>query len=179
MTVRRRVALLAALALVAFPALWVSVRGAGANETAYRAIIALERRDARALFDLGSARERRRAGMTPARVAHYLNRTLYREGNLRALRVVRMNVVRPNFVQFLVETNRVNSRGGRRRFLLSVQQLEGEPFTVALGELLWNVIEVSYASTDPAIAARVYASLRTETGIAGWYTATDGWRFPR
>ena len=169
---------LVVLAFLALPAVVTSLRPAPPEEVAYLAIMALERRDARALYDLGSASERSRAGITPLSVSRYLERTLYKEGDVSGLRVVRQNTVRPNYIQYMIETERLDLRRNRRHILLSVQQLEGEPFTIALGELLWNVIEASYPATGPAMAARVYADLRDETGIRGWYTAADGWRFP-
>jgi len=177
MPVRPSLALIV-LTLLAVPSLWVSLRPAPPQEVAYLAIMALERRDARALYDLGSASERSRAGITPLSVSRYLERTLYKEGDVSGLCVVRQNTVRPNYIQYMIETERLDLRRNRRHILLSVQQLEGEPFTIALGELLWNVIEASYPATGPAVAARVYADLRDETGIRGWYTATDGWCFP-
>lgn len=169
---------LVVLAFLALPAVVTSLRPAPPEEVAYLAIMALERRDARALYDLGSASERSRAGITPLGVTRYLEQTLYKEGDVSGLRVVRQNTVRPNYIQYMIETERLDLRRNRRHILLSVQQLEGEPFTIALGELLWNVIEASYPATGPAMAARVYADLRDETGIRGWYTAADGWRFP-
>ncbi|GEM_PF-6044147 len=169
----------ALLLLLAFPLVLRLIRRAAPEEVAHLAISALERHDARALYHLGSPREFRRAGITPGGVAAYLDRTLYREGDPRPFRVRRINTYRPNCVQYVVGTGRVDSRGHPRTFIMTVQQFEGDRFRVALGELLWNLIAASYPDADPDFTAAVYLDLSQGTGIRGWLTVKDGWNLFR
>jgi len=163
------------LLLLTVPLVRMVIRPTTPEEVAHLAITALERRDAGALYALGSPREFGRAGITRAGVVAYLGRTLYREGDPRPFRVMRVNTYRPNCVQYVVATGRLDARGHARTFIMTVQQFEGERFRVALGEMLWNLIAASYPSPDPDFTIRAYLRLSKETGIHGWLTVKDGW----
>jgi hypothetical protein len=165
----------ALLLLLLSPIAITQLRPTRPEELAYLTVKAMERRDSRALYDLGSPSERERAGITVQGVASYLEKTLYREGGPGPLQIVKVNDFRPNCVQFLIQTGRVTVGGKPRNIILTIQQKEGEPFRVALGELLWNIIPASYPRTDPLHSARVYKQLSKETGIHGWYTVVAGW----
>lgn len=163
------------LALLATPIALALTRAATPEELAYHTVIALERHDAKALTDLASPAESKRAGITVPGITAHLNATIYREGDPGTLRLVKVNVIRPNCVQFLIETGRTSANGQPRRIVLTTQHDEGEPFRIALGELLWNLVVSSQSRVNPYTAQKEYLRLATQTGIHGYYTVIGGW----
>lgn len=157
--------------------LWSVFRRPGTEEIALRTLRALERQDAKTLVHLTSPQERKRLNLTAETVETWLRQTLWRNGPPGPLKIVQTNVVRPNVVQYRVATNEQSSQGEAFFLIVTTYQLEGEPFHVALGELLWNVCPLhSSRPRGPKSLSRLYREMARQTGIRGTFDGIDHWQ---